>query len=131
MGLWAQLLAQLRSAHGQPEQAGAPVGAIDAPFDETFGLHLINKLAGTGAVDAKPGRETALVDVWLIEEIAQGSVLQWRQPSFNSHIGEDGSTNLSKTARQRRCYSLDWHTALEDYEIVGAITIKVSIPDHL
>ncbi len=62
MVLWAQPLRQFRSTLGQPKQASAPVGTIDPAVDQTVGLHLTDKMAGAGSVDAKPQCETVPFD---------------------------------------------------------------------
>jgi hypothetical protein len=128
--LWPQPFAQLASARGQSEQASAPVGIIDAALDQPFTVHLIDKLPGAGAIDAKARRKTVLIDVRLVGQVAQRGILERRQIRFGGHIRKDSRANLKKSAGQRRRDALDWHSALKDHEVAGPVAINGSFTRH-
>ena len=88
----------------EPQNPGAPVGAVHAPLEETPLAKLLDQQADMGSFDAEPGGKAVLIYSGLavsLVETSQDCKLQRRQVGRGDRVGTQRHAYLVEAPRQR------------------------------
>jgi hypothetical protein len=97
--LGTQISPQFLPAGGGAQFPRAPVGAVDAPIDQTLGLQLVDDVAHIGSVNAHQPRKLALINPREIVQAGKGRILQRPQLFADIHLRKNGRADLLEAAR--------------------------------
>ena len=88
------------AVRGQVKPPQAAIVVIDAAFDETTLLEVINEQADIGAVDADPRCQSDLIEARLVAQEGKRCILERSQILLGKTLGHCRSADLLKTAGQ-------------------------------